>query len=249
MEPGSSEDEEQQRLEESQTVVIAEEDLRPSIWHEMRVSEDWWAVWCGAFLLLLMFSIVWFSRPSDFLTKLNTDEVISITNPLKQYMSKPGKWTDNPVHAFIKPAAAEGKKAVNTLPGMLGAFALIGALFAGAAALRGTSATKFLRAFCAVFLLAVFAYVLSGQSVIRAYNLEYALWALLTGLIISNTIGTPEWMKPAIQTNFTSKRGWFCSALKFSCHGCSLSASPAYLYPGLSRPSSSSALSSSGKKC
>jgi len=58
-----------------------------------------------------------------------------------------------------------------------------------------------------VFLLATFAYVLAGQAVVKAYNLEYALWALLVGLIVSNTIGTPSWMRPAIQTEFFIKTG------------------------------------------
>jgi uncharacterized membrane protein YadS len=62
-------------------------------------------------------------------------------------------------------------------------------------------------AFLIVFLLAVLAFVLAGQKVIKHYNLEYALWALLVGLIISNTIGTPGWLRPAVRTEFYIKTG------------------------------------------
>lgn len=190
----------------SETVQVAAEDLRPSIWREMRVSEDWWAVWCGGLLLIIMFALAWFGRPANFSELIATDEVVSVTHPLKDYLSKPGKWTDNPVHAFVKKATSE-TKGVNTIPGIIGSFLLIGGLFAGAMLLRGQSAGAFLKAFWAVFFLAVFSYVLSGQSVVKAYNLEYALWALLVGLIICNTIGTPGWMKPAVQTEFYIKTG------------------------------------------
>ena len=73
--------------------------------------------------------------------------------------------------------------------------------------MRGKSAFEFLRAFSVVFWLATLAYVLAGQSVIKAYNLEYALWALLVGLIISNTVGTPAYLKPATLTEFYIKTG------------------------------------------
>jgi uncharacterized membrane protein YadS len=58
-----------------------------------------------------------------------------------------------------------------------------------------------------VFLLATLAYVLAGQHVIKSYNLSYALWALAMGLLISNTIGTPDWIRPAVRTEFFIKTG------------------------------------------
>lgn len=193
--------------EETDDIVhVKQEDLRPSIWREMRVSEDWWAVWCGAFLLISMFALVFFARPDDFDRQIASHEEVTITSPAKQYLGKPGKWTDNPVHAFHRPADGDAK-AVNTIPGIIGVFLLISALFTVVMIFRGKSGPAFLKAFPAVFLLALFAYVLSGQSVIKAYNLEYALWALMVGLIISNTIGTPNWLKPAVQTEFYIKTG------------------------------------------
>ncbi|MEO1982088.1 MAG: putative sulfate exporter family transporter, partial [Fuerstiella sp.] len=73
--------------------------------------------------------------------------------------------------------------------------------------IRGLSGAKFLKAFPVVFLLATLAYVMAAQSVVKAYNLEYALWALMVGLIISNTVRTPEFLKPAVVTEFYIKTG------------------------------------------
>ncbi|MCP4511416.1 MAG: putative sulfate exporter family transporter, partial [Fuerstiella sp.] len=80
-------------------------------------------------------------------------------------------------------------------------------LFTIATQIRGLSGAKFLKAFPVVFLLATLAYVMAAQSVVKAYNLEYALWALMVGLIISNTVRTPEFLKPAVVTEFYIKTG------------------------------------------
>jgi len=201
---------ETETLPDSTTVVIKNEEIklpsRPSLWTEMRFSEDWWAVWVGAFLLVTMFAMVYFNRPTEFNELVATDQPASINSPVKGFFAKPGKWTDNPVHSFQKAASGDSKP-VHTIPGIVGSFVLIAILFTGAMSLRGQSGLKFLKAFPVIFLLALFAYVLSGQSVIKAYNLEYALWALLVGLIVCNTIGTPGWLKPAVQTEFYIKTG------------------------------------------
>ncbi|MEM0925814.1 MAG: putative sulfate exporter family transporter, partial [Planctomycetota bacterium] len=42
---------------------------------------------------------------------------------------------------------------------------------------------------------------------IKSYNLEYAMWALLVGLIFSNLFGLPNWLRPAVQTEFFIKTG------------------------------------------
>ncbi len=194
-------------IEEAAEELEAEQEVtyeQPSLWQEMRKSEDWWAVWCGAFLLVVMFVLVYLGRPADFSDLIASGEKVTVTSPVDAYLDKPGKWTDNPLHSIVSPDA---KSAVGKVPGIIGSFVLIGLLFAFATWARGHSGAAFLRAFPAIFLLALFAYVLSGQSVIKAYNLEYALWALLVGLIISNTVTTPHWLRPAVQTEFYIKTG------------------------------------------
>ncbi|HEY8504338.1 MAG TPA: putative sulfate exporter family transporter, partial [Gemmataceae bacterium] len=121
-------------------------------------------------------------------------------NPFAAWFAKPGSWDDNPLDAFFK----SGK---SLLPGILGAF-LVGLLLFGAGVrVMGGSFARFAPAFLGVFLLAVLAYVLAGQKVIKHYNLEYALWALLVGLLISNTVGTPASLRPAVRTEFYIKTG------------------------------------------
>jgi uncharacterized membrane protein YadS len=180
--------------------------IRPSLLTEMRTSEDWWAIWCAGLLLIVAFAAVWLSRPADLAQKIESSESVKIVSPLKAWIGKPGKWTDNPVDAFYQ-AATSDAPAVNTITGTLGVFVVIAVLFTLANLVRGKSASAFLKAFPIVFLLATLAYTMAAQSVVKAYNLEYALWALLVGLIISNTIGTPAFLKPAVLTEFFIKTG------------------------------------------
>ncbi|MFG0334770.1 MAG: YeiH family protein [Maioricimonas sp. JB049] len=179
---------------------------RSGLLAEMRTSEDWWSIWCATLLLAIAFFAVWTNRPDDLAARVAAGEVVPVTSPLKPWLAKPGGWTDNPQHAFYKPASGDSH-AVNTLQGTLGAFAVIGLLFAVAMQLRAGAGVAFLRAFPVVFLLATLAYAMAGQSVVKAYNLEYALWALLVGLIISNTVGTPAVLRPAVLTEFYIKTG------------------------------------------
>jgi uncharacterized integral membrane protein (TIGR00698 family) len=66
---------------------------------------------------------------------------------------------------------------------------------------------EFLLPFLKVFLLSVLAYVLAEQKVVKYYGLEYALWALLIGLLISNTVGLSGRLRPAVRTELYMKTG------------------------------------------
>ena len=161
---------------------------------------------CGFLLLAAGFLIVWTARPADLAAKVSAGESVKISNPASAWVSKPKSWTTNPVDAFYR--SATGKSAaVNVLPGTLGAFAILGLLCAIAMQLRRGEGIAFLKAFPFVFVLAMLSYALAGQSVIKAYNLEYALWALMVGLIICNTVGTPAFVRPAVLTEFYIKTG------------------------------------------
>ncbi|MEX1098288.1 MAG: putative sulfate exporter family transporter [Planctomycetales bacterium] len=137
-------------------------------------------------------------------------------NPVRAWFGKPADWDASPREAL-------GDK-LDRLPGIFGSFALSLVLFGiGAAAMehRRAAATRtleasgslvnrfarFIPAFAGVFLLALVAYGLAGQSVVKHYNLEYALWALVVGLLIGNTVGTPAWLLPAVRTEFYIKTG------------------------------------------
>ncbi|HWA99863.1 MAG TPA: putative sulfate exporter family transporter, partial [Pirellulales bacterium] len=122
-------------------------------------------------------------------------------NPLKPYLAKIGSWESDPRTALVD------KSGRSLLPGLAGVFAVSLVLFGLGVGAMGQSVRGFVAPFTFVFLLAVVAYVLAGQKVVKHYNLEYALWALLVGLILSNTLGTPAWMRPALRTEFYIKTG------------------------------------------
>lgn len=123
------------------------------------------------------------------------------TNPLKPYFADLGEWDQNPADAFLN------KEKKSIAMGVLGTLVFTLILFSLGTFLRGESVAKFALAFIAVFLLAIIAYLLAGQKVIKYYNLEYAIWALLVGMLISNTIGTPGFLKPAMCTELFIKTG------------------------------------------
>lgn len=120
---------------------------------------------------------------------------------LSGWFAKPGGWTDSPVAAFTA-----GEKPAEWY-GVLGVFTVAILCFAIGQLLLRQSVGAFCRAFVGVFALGIIAYVLAGQSFVKQYNLEYALWALAAGLLISNTIGAPAWLRPAMRTEFYVKTG------------------------------------------
>jgi uncharacterized integral membrane protein (TIGR00698 family) len=74
-------------------------------------------------------------------------------------------------------------------------------------ALMGLPVGKFTAGFPIIFILSALAFFVSGNSTVSYYGLEVVFWALLFGLIISNTVGVPEWLKTAVKTEFFIKIG------------------------------------------
>jgi len=132
------------------------------------------------------------------LEKLNAE---LYRNPLKPFLAKVGSWDANPAKAFYS------KSGTLILPGLIGTLVACLLIFAVGSALSGESIGAFAPAFVAIFGLALLSFVLAGQAVIKNYNLEYALWALLLGMVISNTIGTPAFLQPAMRTELYIKTG------------------------------------------
>ena len=83
----------------------------------------------------------------------------------------------------------------------------MGAAFALAVYMMGENVRKFVAGYVVVFLLAVLAYIISTQASVSAYGLPFAMWALLFGLLISNTIGTPSWLLAGSRTELYIKTG------------------------------------------
>ena len=61
--------------------------------------------------------------------------------------------------------------------------------------------------FLLIFFLAFIGMLLANQETIHYLGLEYVLWALVLGLLISNTVGVPDWLRPAVRAELYIKIG------------------------------------------
>jgi uncharacterized membrane protein YadS len=109
--------------------------------------------------------------------------------------------------AESKAKAAAETKPYNLIPGLLVLMIGTGLFFSFGMKFMGKSVGRFLAGFPVVFIIAVLAYFMSGQATAKAYGVEYVLWAIGLGLLISNTIGTPKWVMHAVQTEYYIKTG------------------------------------------
>lgn len=105
-------------------------------------------------------------------------------------------------------------------------FLVLGVLFTAGVKLQGGKIREYLPAFTALFVLAVAVRLISAEFTLNRY-LEWAFWALIVGLLISNTVGVPAWLRPAIRTEFYIKTGLvvmgfsvlFSNIAKFGLYG------------------------------
>jgi uncharacterized integral membrane protein (TIGR00698 family) len=73
--------------------------------------------------------------------------------------------------------------------------------------LLGGAVGAFLIGLPVIFGLAFLARLFAGNGLFVDWGIEYVIFSLGIGLLISNTIGTPSWLKPAVQTEFFIKTG------------------------------------------
>lgn len=141
--------------------------------------EDWLAVWIG-FILIIAAAVGVITGSFDFsAAKFDTwGNGVSLLEQLNG--------------AFF------GKLALTAL--------VLGVLFSVGAAIKGESLKKYIPAYFALFVLAVIVRLISAEFTLNRY-LEWAFWALIVGLLISNTVGVPKWLRPAVQTEYYIKAG------------------------------------------
>ena len=117
---------------------------------------------------------------------------------------------DNWRNAKLKSGSAKKKasaKGYNQI-GYLIALGIIYAVFFGIGmAFMGKSFGEFFKGFMFVFLITILVWVLANQASIKAIGINYAIWAIFIGMLISNTVGTPKWAIPAVQTEYFIKTG------------------------------------------
>ena len=173
--------------------------------------EDWLAVWIGVIVIALGATAVltgWFDFSAlKFSTwtvgEALSDKVAAKVVPLAEQLCSWAFW---------------GKCLRTVL--------ILGALFGIGVKLQGEKLRKFIPAFLALFVIAVVVRMVSAEFTLKRY-LEWAFWALFIGLLIANTVGVPNWLKPAIRTEFYIKTGLvifgfsvlFSNIAKFGLYG------------------------------
>ena len=168
-------------------------------------TEDWLACWLG-FIIIAIGAVAVLTKAFDFSAlKFSTWYLWENIDPHKAL-------ADQINGAFwIK---------------LLRTFCVLAVLFGAGVKLQGEKLKKYIPAFIVLFVLAVIVRLISAEFTLNRY-LEWAFWALLVGLLISNTVGTPEWLKPAIRTEFYIKTGLvimgfsvlFSNIAKFGLYG------------------------------
>ena len=147
-------------------------------WSELWKKEDWWSVWVGA-IFLISALMAWISKPV-----------------------LPNRWGNEKIPSIL------GSITPEMIPGMILAGVICLAFFALAIFVSERENTKnFVIAFPVIFLLAILAYVLGNYAPLRFYGVNNVIWALVIGLLISNTIGTPKIFKGAVRTELYIKTG------------------------------------------
>jgi uncharacterized membrane protein YadS len=71
----------------------------------------------------------------------------------------------------------------------------------------GGSAARYIVGFPIVFALAWLAQIVAGNATVNYWGVEYVIFALVFGLVISNLVGVPAWLMEAVRTEYFIKTG------------------------------------------
>ena len=175
-------------------------------WSDLYKKEDWLACWLG-FIVIAIACVAVLTGWFDF-------------SALK--FSTWYAWEDKGTFAESMGSQINGAFWAK----LLRTFLVLGILFTIGVKLMGESVKKYIGAFFGLFIISLIVRWVSAEFTLNRY-LEWAFWALLIGLIISNTMGTPEWLKPAVKTEFYIKTGLvimgfsvlFSNIAKFGLYG------------------------------
>ena len=95
----------------------------------------------------------------------------------------------------------------NMIPYLIGLFVMVGLFFSIGIVFMGIDLPKFWKGFWFLFLIAILAIIIGNQETMRKYGFGDVLWAIVLGMLISNTVGTPKFVKEALQTEYFIKTG------------------------------------------
>ena len=143
------------------------------------LSEDIWAVCIGGLLIALILVATFFD--------------IKLTTPVYQ-------WTNG--NELLAKVLAGKNILILVIIGIVFLF-----LSSAAISLSGNSIKKYIAAFSVIFMLAILSLVIAGNKTISYYGIEYVVFALFIGLLLSNLLRLPQWIKEAARSEFFIKTG------------------------------------------
>ena len=153
---------------------------RESFWVELIRKEDWWAIWIGLGLIIVAVGL------------------FIAGDSMKWLAVAPQKWSHST--DWIGQLRLQGLR-------YAALFLLWAVIFGTGAAALGIKLSRYLTAFLPLYLATGAIYFLGSWDQASHYNLEPPLVALALGLLISNTIGAPRWLEPALRVEFYIKTG------------------------------------------
>ena len=153
---------------------------RESSWVELIRKEDWWAIWIGLGLIIVAVGLFIAGDSMKWLAVA------------PQKWSHLADWTSQLRQQGLRYAAL---------------FLLWAVIFGTGAAALGIKLSRYLTAFLPLYVTTGAIYFLGSWDQASHYNLEPPLVALALGLLISNTIGVPRWLEPALRVEFYIKTG------------------------------------------
>jgi uncharacterized integral membrane protein (TIGR00698 family) len=110
-----------------------------------------------------------------------------------------GKWADLAGLAkLFSPTAFQGWLIVALVAWLLSAIGM---------ALMRERVPTFTLGFPIVFILGIGSHLLAGNATANNWGIEFVIFALVLGLLVSNTAGTPNWLMAAVRTEFYIKTG------------------------------------------
>ncbi len=180
-------------------------------WKELVTKEDWLACWAG-FIIIILGCVAVLGHAFD------VSALKFSTWTLGEHLSEAAAAKVTPLGVQMASWVFWRKTLVTVL--------ILGGLFTIGIKLQGESVRKFIPAFIVLFALSFVVRLISAEYTLNRY-LEWAFWALIVGLLVSNTVGVPKWLRPAVKTEFYIKTGLvvmgfsvlFSNIAKFGLYG------------------------------
>jgi len=146
-----------------------------------QLTEDGWAVLIGGVLIAAVLAIVFFANGYKFQV------------PVYQWVTS---------FDLTEKVLSVSNLVLIAIIGII--FAILSSL---AIALSGGSIKRYIPGFTLIFLLGLISLIIAGNKTVSYYGVEYVVFGLVIGLLISNLTKLPDWIKEAARSEFFIKTG------------------------------------------